>query len=473
MEKYSEDKQSEAAVTVLLVPFPAQGHLNQLLHFGLHLSNHGLSVHFAGSTIHNRQARDRLHGWPSQALTSITFHDIPLPPFSSPPPDVNSDMKFPSHLQPLFTTSMQLQPQIAPVLRLLSSSSRRLVVVHDPLMAFAAHEAASLPNAESFRFDCVPAFYVLSFIYELTNNLPSLASKASIPNHLVTPLDGCIADEFMSFVFSNPHVATKSPVEVGSIINSNRAIEGMFLDMLRKEPLFGCETIFTVGPVNPIPFTSGGDRHECLEWLDKQPEGSVAYVAFGSMTSLSDEQVRQLALGLERSGQRFIWVFRDADKGDIYADGEMVERGPRLTVEYEKKVAGFGMVVRGWAPQVEILAHRSTGVFVSHCGWNSCMEGMSAGVPFLAWPMHSDQPRNALMVTEYLKVGFMVRDWDRRKEVVEAEVVAELVRRVLVCEDGKEVRKRAKGLGEAIREGVGEGGSSHADLMSFIAYITR
>ncbi|KAJ0967172.1 hypothetical protein J5N97_024089 [Dioscorea zingiberensis] len=461
-------------VTVVVVPFPAQGHLNQLLHFALHLSTRGLSVHFAGSAIHNRQARDRLYGWPSQALTSITFHDLPLPPFSSPPPDVNSDMKFPSHLQPLFNANMQLQPQLASLLRTLSATSRRLVLVHDPLMSLTAFEAASIPNAESFRFDCLPAFYILSFLYEMENNLQALASNLSIPNSLLTPvpLDGCITSEFMDFALSNRSLIP-SPVEHGGLINSSRAAEGVFLDLLRKDPLFARERIFAVGPVNPTSFASGGDRHECLVWLDKQPEGSVAYVAFGSMTSVSDEQVRQLALGLERSGQRFIWVFRDADKGDIYADGEVVERGSRLTVEYEKKVAGFGMVVRGWAPQVEILAHRSTGVFVSHCGWNSCMEGMSAGVPFLAWPMHSDQPRNALMVTEYLKVGFMVRDWDRWKEVVEAEVVAELVRRVLVGEDGKEVRRRAKALGEAIREGVGEGGSSHNDLKSFIDYITR
>ena len=103
-------------------------------------------------------------------------------------------------------------------------------------------------------------------------------------------------------------------------------------------------------------------------------------------------------MGLEQSEQKFIWVSRDADKGDIFAGN--VERAEALPEGYEERVKEVGLVVRDWAPQLEILAHQSTGWFMSPCGWNSCLESITVGVPIAAWPMHSDQPKNAVLVTD-------------------------------------------------------------------------
>lgn len=95
------------------------------------------------------------------------------------------------------------------------------------------------------------------------------------------------------------------------------------------------------------------------------------------------------------------------------------------------------------------------------------------GVPIIAWPMHSDQPMNALLVTEYLKVGLRMTDWDRRKEVVSGSEIERSIKRMMVKEEGKEIRKRAKCLGEEIRVAVSEKGSSRAELDAFVAHITR
>lgn len=66
-------------------------------------------------------------------------------------------------------------------------------------------------------------------------------------------------------------------------------------------------------------------------------------------------------------------------------------------------------------PQVKILAHPQTKVFVSHCGANSAAEsnylfefscnfqGAYFGVPVLAVPYGADQPQNAA----YLKASGM------------------------------------------------------------------
>ena len=166
----------------------------------------------------------------------------------------------------------------------------------------------------------------------------------------------------------------------------------------------------------------------------------------------------------------FIWVLRDADKGDVF-DGEV--RRSELPEGFERRVSGRGLVVRDWAPQLEILSHPSIGGFVSHCGWNSCMESITMGVPIAAWPMHSDQPRNAVLMTELLRVGLLIRDWANRNELVMATTIENAVRKLMASEEGREMRKVADELATAVRRSVADGGVSRLEFDSFISHITR
>ncbi|KAM1321372.1 hypothetical protein PS2_014059 [Malus domestica] len=186
---------------------------------------------------------------------------------------------------------------------------------------------------------------------------------------------------------------------------------------------------------------------------------------------MKDEQIQELAIGLEESKQKFIWVLRDADKGDLFSDGEV--RRAELPRGYEEKVKGRGLVVRDWAPQLDILSHKSTGGFLSHCGWNSCIESITMGVPIAAWPMHSDQPRNTVLITKLLGVGFVMRHWDKRDELVTSQSIKNGVQKFMWSEEGDEIRKRAAELGADVRQSRVEGGASHMEFSSFIAHITR
>ena len=101
---------------------------------------------------------------------------------------------------------------------------------------------------------------------------------------------------------------------------------------------------------------------------------------------------------LEASNEPFIWAMRG---GDIIQElyNWIKEDG------FEDRIQGRGLLIRGWAPQVLILSHPSVGGFITHCGWNSTLEGISSGVPMVTWPLFADQFLNEKLVSQVLKVG--------------------------------------------------------------------
>ncbi|XP_047065496.1 putative cis-zeatin O-glucosyltransferase [Lolium rigidum] len=211
-----------------------------------------------------------------------------------------------------------------------------------------------------------------------------------------------------------------------------------------------------------------------LEWLDKQPPSSAHYISFGTTSSLRAEQVRELAAALRDTKQRFVWALRDADRADMREPG-----GERRLAESAASLLGdavaqgMGMVLTGWAPQLEILAHGATAAFMSHCGWNSTVEGLSHGKAILAWPMHSDQPWDAELVCKYLRAGILVRQWEERGDVTPAAAIGVAIERAMRSDEGAAVRETARALGDAVCAARGNGGSSSRDMDDLVAYVTR
>ncbi|CAL5046719.1 unnamed protein product [Urochloa decumbens] len=211
------------------------------------------------------------------------------------------------------------------------------------------------------------------------------------------------------------------------------------------------------------------DAGECLRWLDAKDPGSVVYVSFGSIARAEGKQAVELGLGLEASGHPFIWVLRNADDYDAAARA--------FLDELEVRVAGRGLLVRGWAPQVLILSHAAVGGFVTHCGWNSTMEAVAAGLPMVTWPHFTDQFLNEKMVVEVLRIGvsvgvtepLMYRAAEKKPTVVGRSVVEDAVRSVIGGgEKAEERRRRARALAIKARAAMQEGGSSHRNLMDLV-----
>lgn len=474
-----EEKQKLQDVTVVMVPLPAQGHLNQLLHFSRLISSYGIPVHYLGTAVHNRQAKTRIHGWDPIAVSNLHFLECPTPSFKTPPPNPRSPTKFPSHLMPAVNSTLLLREPIYEILKSLAKSAKKLIVIHDSFMRYVIQDVPSIPNAESYCFDCCSAFTIYSYFWEVSGrpeiNIPEaqLLLNRELPSR-----ETCVSPEWTEY---SELQKQSRKINWGNIFNSCKDIDGPFLDLLAKEVAYDTDKYWALGPFNPVIFPEG-KRNEIknseLEWLDKQAPNSVILVSFGTTTSLTEEEIHEIAIGLEKSEQKFIWVLRDADTGDIFKEDEEQEarkKSKQLPEGYEQRIneTGKGMIVRNWAPQLEILANPSTGGFMSHCGWNSTVESISMGVPIAAWPMHSDQPRNAILITEYLKIGVNVRDWSRRDEVVKSETIENAVRKLMDSSEGKEMRNRAAKLSHTIKKSVEEGGNTRLEMDSFISHIRK
>ncbi|KAK1559583.1 hypothetical protein Q3G72_016056 [Acer saccharum] len=209
------------------------------------------------------------------------------------------------------------------------------------------------------------------------------------------------------------------------------------------------------------------DENECLKWLNSKKPDSVVYICFGSGANFNSDQLMEIAMGIEASGQDFIWVVRK-DKKDEDGDEDWLPEG------FEKRMEGKGLIIRGWAPQVLILEHESIGGMVTHCGWNSTVEGVTAGVPMVTWPLFGDQFYNEKLVTQVLKIGVGVQEMitNMGVSVVKREAIDKALKEIMVGDGAEEMKKRVKCLGLMARRAVEEGGSSCSDLNSLIEELS-
>ncbi|KAI7735113.1 hypothetical protein M8C21_033772 [Ambrosia artemisiifolia] len=194
----------------------------------------------------------------------------------------------------------------------------------------------------------------------------------------------------------------------------------------------------------------------CLAWLDQQPVYSVIYIAFGSFTDFNQTQFKELALGLELSNKPFLWVVRPGmtkESTTSYPDG------------YMDRVGSRGRIV-SWAPQQKVLAHPSIACFMSHCGWNSTLEGVTNGLPFLCWPYFCDQYYNESYICDIWKTGL---GFDKDETgVITREEIKGKVEQLL---SDTTFKCKALDIKETLANSVREGGRSHKNLTKFIEWI--
>ncbi|XP_020097999.1 cyanidin 3-O-rutinoside 5-O-glucosyltransferase-like [Ananas comosus] len=225
--------------------------------------------------------------------------------------------------------------------------------------------------------------------------------------------------------------------------------------------------LIAIGPVIPSLAALEGaaeskdlfapDEKRYMEWLDGKAEGSVVYVSFGSMSVVKKRQMEEIRKGLKESGRPYLWVVRKDNK-----EAESIE-----PEEPDQK----GMVVE-WCSQIRVLNHAAVGCFVTHCGWNSTVESVAAGVPTVCVPQWTDQGTNAWLMAEEWGMG--VRGEINGEGLLEGEELRRCLEVVMgEGERGAEIRRRAQMWKDKAREAIGDGGSSQRNLRAFVNQIAN
>ncbi|XP_039143749.1 UDP-glycosyltransferase 72B1-like [Dioscorea cayenensis subsp. rotundata] len=257
----------------------------------------------------------------------------------------------------------------------------------------------------------------------------------------------------------------------GILVNSTEELEPELINFMKED-----ERIPPVYPIGPLIRSCSRDRgsdatdDQCLRWLEEQPNRTVLYVSFGSGGTLTREQMKELAWGLELSKQRFLWVVkRPNDEADAsYFGGEInVSSFNFLPNGFLDRTKGLGLVVFAWAPQLQMLGHAAIGGFLTHCGWNSILESISNGVPMIAWPLFAEQKMNAVMLEEDVKVAVRAKVDDTG--LVRKEEIVRLIKCLMEDEQGRKMRDRVSLIGLKAAHSVEEGGSSFRSMKAVVS----
>lgn len=230
--------------------------------------------------------------------------------------------------------------------------------------------------------------------------------------------------------------------------NSLDVLEGEVVQWLSNQ---WPEKVLTVGSCVPTSNHPNASEpvHPCIEWLNTKEAGSVVYVSFGSVFGPDEEQSQELAWGLKRSNKYFLWVL-----------GAAAEE--TLPVELKEEISEKGFVVQ-WCPQLEVLAHKAVGCFVTHGGWNSALEAISLGVPMVVMPVAIDHTTVAKFTEDVWKVGVRVKRDE--KGVARREETENCINHVML---GGEIKRNAAKLKVLVNKALSEGGSSDRNTDKFL-----
>ncbi|KAF7105550.1 hypothetical protein CFC21_106346 [Triticum aestivum] len=452
---------------VLVVPFPAQGHMIPLLDLAGLLAARGLRLTVIVTPVTAPLLAPLLGG----AIRAVT---LPFPTHPAFPAGVESAKGCPPALMgTLIVAFAGLRGPLGSWVRAHSGTPDRVVAILSDFFCGWTQPLAAELGLPRITFSCC-AVYGTAVLHSLLRRLPRREHENDDECPIPFPdLPGAPAYPWRQL--SLMYRTYKEGDEVAEGIRRNflwnldcsafvcstfRRLEGRYLEAPLAD--IGFRRVRAVGPLAPEADAAGNRGGETAvtaadlcAWLDKfEDDKSVIYISFGSMAVLQPAHAAALAAALERTGAAFVWAV-----------------GPAVTLPdgFEERVAsgGRGMVIRGWAPQVAALRHRAVGWFVTHCGWNSVLESVAAGVTILAWPMTADQFVNARLLVDELRAAVPVC-WGGVATAPSADELVCVLKSTVVGKgrDGEwgDVAARTKELAEEAGAAVREGGSSWQEV---------
>ncbi|XP_027117921.1 UDP glycosyltransferase 9-like [Coffea arabica] len=445
---------SPSKIHILAFPFPAKGHINPMLHLCNRLATKDFRVTLITTTSIFKSAK-------TKAIGSIKIECIP----DDSDEPVEEDLK--GFLARLRAAASRGLEELVEKCRKTDPYPPR-IVIYDSTMPWVLNLAhrVGVRGASFFTQSCaVCALYYhmdqgtiqLPLDKAVTVKLPSMPALESndLPDLQYFPDPDSVVTRLLLDQFSNID-------KVDFILfNTFEELEDEVATwMAERWP------IKTVGPTAPLLFVdkrlqNGNDQQgnylfetnaeACLKWLDERETCSVVYVSFGSIAGPGEDQIEEVADALLRSNCKFLWVVREEEES-------------KLPKNFKSESSEQGLIIN-WCPQLEVLAHWAIACFVTHCGWNSTIEALSAGVPMIAAPQWVDQTTNAKFIADVWQTGLRVKLND--KGFVRREEFEYCIREITEGERGKEIRRNAKKWKELAIQAVGEGGSSDRNIEDF------
>ncbi|KAH9734913.1 UDP-glycosyltransferase 73C3 [Citrus sinensis] len=459
----------------VLFPFLAQGHMIPMIDIGRLLAQNGAAITIVTTPANAARfktvvARAMQSGLPLQ-LIEIQF---PYQEAGIPEGSENFDMLHSTDL--LFNFFKSLTLLQLPLENLLKElAPKPSCIVSDMCYPWTVDTAArfNIPRISFHGFSC----FCLLCLYNLhTSKVHENVTSKS--DYFVVP---GLPDQIEMTKVQVPLMREKSKdfgelvlaadmKSYGIIINTFEELESEYVKEYKKTK---GGKVWCLGPVSlcnkqDIDKAERGkkaaiDVSECLNWLDSWLPNSVVYVCLGSICNLTSSQMIELGLGLEASKKPFIWVIRGGNNTSKEIQEWLLEE------KFEERVKGRGILILGWAPQVLILSHPSIGGFLTHCGWNSSLEAISAGVPMITWPLFGDQFCNEKLIVQVLNIGVRIGvevplDFGEEEEIgvlVKKEDVVKAIN--MLMNEGGERDNRRKRAGEfqvMAKRAIEETGSS-------------
>jgi hypothetical protein len=479
--------------TVVLYPFPGVGHVVPMVQLAKVFIRHGYDVTIvlvqppSGLPDFGASVIDRI----AASNPVISFHV--LPPISEPDTDqLAGSGKKKNPLLLLLQMMRRYNDALETFLRSTVPRERLHAVVTSMFTAHAVDVAAklSVPVYTFFASSAAMLAVVTQLPALLAGRTTALKELRDTPVEFlgVPPLP---ASHLMPEVLEHPDdelcrtivdVWKRNTESDGVLVNTLETLERRAVEALmdpRCVPGRVLPPMYCIGPLvseggssSSSLTTTADERHECLAWLDAQPERSVVFLCFGSRGVLSTEQLREIAVGLDKSGQRFLWVLPAVIAGTGTDDVLKNNLDALLPRGFLERTEGRGLVVKSWAPQVDVLRHPATGAFVTHCGWNSTLEAITAGVPVLCWPLYAEQMLNKVLITVGMGTGVELDGY--ATGFIKAGEVEAKVRLVMAEEAGAELRARVAAYKkEADAAMEDDGGSSRASFLRFLSDLHK
>ncbi|XVF35063.1 hypothetical protein REPUB_Repub18cG0112600 [Reevesia pubescens] len=439
------DCYSKKQLHIAMFPWVAFGHIMPFLQVSKFLAQKGHHIYY----ISTPKNISRLPKLPPHLCSNITFISLPLPQVDGLPPGVESTSELPIHKVPYLKKAYdKLETQLT---EFLNTSPQIKWIIHDFISHWLPPVATQLGinlayfwifSASTAAF-AGPTSKMLGGIRKSPEDFTVVPVWMDYPNNIAFKLHEVVShqecmDSVSDFERTEIVLLSCKIMAIRSCFEFEADAFGV-LSKIHQKPIV---PLGLLPPSIPSNEDKGDENWEALKkWLDSKQEKSVFYVALGSEVSLSQEFMHELAFGIEKSGLPFIWVVRNRP----LVEGQFVD--DIIPSRFEERVSDRGLVLRGWAPQLRVLAHSSVGGFLTHCGWSSVIESLGFGVPLILFPGGSSDLGLVARLMHGKKVGLEIERNDLDGSFT-SDSVAESIKRVMVDPQGEQLRANAHAMKE-------------------------